>query len=97
MLRVARAQRRHIPRDMLLADLAERPDPLRGQRADVTLQITAVRGERVRRQPALDRQVVQIRGDNTLDTQAACPLPAAQASTSSSRTLSIPCASATGP
>src|SRR5262245_56397194 len=76
--------------DRVRGDAVQRLHAGGGQEPVVPAQVAPVRRQRVRRQPALDHQVVQIGADGNGDGRA-------QASTSSSGTNSSSCASATGP
>jgi hypothetical protein len=85
---VAGAQPGEMPGEVGRAHRGEILDPGRGERLRITIKIAAVRNQRVAGQPALDRQVVEVRADALLQGQL---------STSPSGTVCMPCASATGP
>ena len=74
--------------DILRADLLDLALPGGSQGGRVPLQVTAVCLQRVFRQPALYRQVIEIPPDGSGER--------GQLSTSASATLGRPCASATG-
>jgi hypothetical protein len=57
------AQRRDVPGDLGGRGRGEVVDPTRGERDQITIQITAVRRERVAGQAALDGEVVEIGAD----------------------------------
>jgi hypothetical protein len=60
---VALAQPGEEGHDVVLTDLPDRRTPPRDEDVDVTAQVTAVGAESVRGQPALDREVVEVRAD----------------------------------
>ena len=88
MIGVAFAQSGQEVGDILRADLLDLALPGGSQGGRVPLQVTAVCLQRVFRQPALYRQVIEIPPDGSGER--------GQLSTSASATLGRPCASATG-
>jgi hypothetical protein len=82
------------PGDVGLRDLAQPTDPAGREVLGVAAQVTAVGGDRVRRQTALDGQVVQVAGDDPLDGGSGAER-GGQSRTSSRATAVMPCASAT--
>ena len=95
MVLVPGTQRGQEPGDVGLRDLAQGADAGRGQVPNIAAQVAAVGRDRVRREPALDRQVVQVAGDDPLEVTRRRIEGSRQDSTSSSATAVIPCASAT--
>jgi hypothetical protein len=94
VLVVPLAQRGEEPGHVGLGDLPQPADAGRGQVLGVPAQVTAVGGDRVGRQPALDREVVQIAGDDPFDVRSRVQ-GGAQVRTSWSGTAVTPWASAT--
>jgi hypothetical protein len=68
--------------------IPQRIDAGRLQEVRVAAQVAPVGGERVTRQPTLDREMVEVGVDGPVD---------AQLSTSAVGRTGMPCASATGP
>jgi hypothetical protein len=90
MLGVALAQGGEEAGDVGFGDLGQVVPSGGGQRADVPAQVTAVRRQGVRGQPALDGQVVEVRRDGARRRRRAQP------SASASGVSAMACASATG-
>jgi hypothetical protein len=88
MVGVALAEAGQEPQDRCLGDLAEVGDALLVQVGQVAAQVAAVGRQRVRRQPALDREVVEVGADGARRL-------AGYASTSSGETAAMPTASPT--
>lgn len=91
MLLVTLAQGDEEGQDVSLGDSMDGNDAGRGQVLDVAAQVSAVGGDGVARQPPFDRQVVEVGLQRDVERASA------QRSTSSSSSVSAPCASATGP
>lgn len=77
-----------MPGDIGRADVGQLGDPGGGQLLRVTVQVPAVRRERVPGQATLDAQMGQVRVYRPIECQL---------STSVSAVTGMPCASATGP
>jgi hypothetical protein len=94
MVVVPLPQGREEPGDVGLGDLPEARHPCGVQISGVAAQVAAVGGDRVGRESAFDREVVEVTGDDPLDG-GPCVQRCRQDSTSSSATAAMPCASAT--
>ena len=87
-----------LPYAVELADRGRRVDLATRQVGQVAPQVPSVRRQRVRREPALDRQVVEVGPQRVLQRRRGDHRSTrGQRSTSSSWTPCAPCASATGP